>query len=202
MDKLTGISQKLQENDALFIAVFGTFWGIIESTFGTALHMFRFPFTGLVLGQAGMMILLNASTIHYKRGNILIMGMIAALIKAVAISTIKVGPIMGIISEALVIELVLILAGRSKFSFVLSGTLISLLPICINLTTKTISFGFTFLEFLVDFLDSLSEIFSFAAGWYLVGIYFTIHLSIGAMAGWLAWRISTDITRKLSTSDI
>lgn len=165
---------------------------------GTFLHLIRFPFSGLLLGQIGLFILLNAGRIHYRRGNLVLMAMISAFIKTVAISTVKLGPVVGILSEALLIEAVIMQMGFSRISFMTAGLLVSLLPVLINLTNKTITFGLTFVEYLVDFVNSLSRIFHFAAGWYLVLLYFLLHFSMGIFSGWFTWRVSTDIQKRIS----
>jgi len=198
MDFREKLTTSLAKNDTLFMAVFGALWGLTESTLGTFLHLVRFPFSGLLLGQVGLFILLNASRIHYRRGNLLLMAMISAFIKAVAISTVKLGPVVGIISEALVIESVIMRMGHSRISFMTSGLLVSLLPVLISLTNKTITFGLTFVEYLVDFVNSLSRVFHFPAGWYLVVLYFLLHFSVGIFSGWFTWRVSSDIQQRLS----
>lgn len=200
MKKQEDILRSRPINNTIFVAVFGAFWGISESTLGSFLHLVQFPLSGLLLGQLGMLILLNASRLHYRKGNIILMGMIAALIKAVAIATVKIGPIIGIMSEAVLIELMLSVFGSRRSVFIASGMLVSMIPAVMKIVTKTIYLGMSFLEYLVDFIDYLSELFGFAAGWYLVGLYILIHLSTGAVAGWLSWKISSDIQRRLQSS--
>ena len=175
------------------IAVFGSFWGLAEITLGTFLHLFHFPLAGLVLSQVAVLILLNAARIRYRSGSIIIMGLVAMLIKGIALSTIKLGPMVGILLESLTVELMFRRTLPGRGSFMITGMLVSILPIIQTLVVKMIYMGFTFIEYLVDFIQYLSTLFPFAAGWYLVLLYLMIHLTTGLLTGWLAWRLSEDI---------
>ena len=126
------MQQKSYPREILVLAVFGGFWGVTESTLGTFFHLIHLPFVGLLLSLAGMFIVLNAARFYHHRGAIILMGIVAALVKAIAISSVKLGPIIGIMSEAVVIEAVVMLFQFGFGSFLICGVLVATIPMVIQ----------------------------------------------------------------------
>jgi hypothetical protein len=165
-----------------FIAVFGGLWGLSESTLGSFLHLVRLPLSGLILSAIALVIILIARTYNNTRGSTFLMGLVAALIKLVGLSITKIGPMVGIIMEGALAELVFLLLGPRKTGFVLTGLVIALYPIAQSLLTKTILFGADFVPLLLETAQGISNRFGYQAGWWLVGLYFLIHIVIGLAA--------------------
>ena len=104
------------------LAVFGTLWGVVEISLGSVLHAINIPMTGLVLAAVGLMIALIGRFFVPKRGSTIFVGVIATILKLFSIGAIIVGPMIGILAEALIAELVLSIFGSpTRASFVLAG---------------------------------------------------------------------------------
>ncbi len=174
----------------LTLAVFGGFWGVTESTLGTFLHLLHVPVSGLILGLAGLFIVLNAVRFTPVRGGVILMGLVAALVKAAAISSVKLGPMIGIMSEALIIEVTTMALGFSIISFMTAGFLVSTVPMVMAVIMKTIYFGTSLIEFTIDFFHS------YPLAWLLLIGTILLHWSMGVAAGWLTWRVSEDIRKR------
>lgn len=165
-----------------FIAVFGCLWGLSEATLGSILHLVRLPLSGLILSAIALVIILIARTYNNTRGSTFMMGLVAALIKLVGLSTAKLGPMVGIIMEGALAELVFLLLGPRKTGFIVAGLVIALYPIAQSLLTKTILFGADFVPLLLETAQGISDRFGYQAGWWLVGLYFLVHIIIGLAA--------------------
>ena len=105
----------------------------------------------------------------------------------------------GIITEALVAELILLTAGTSRLGYLLVGITIGLVPLIHNIVTKTILFGAAFVPMLIDTARGISEQFGYGLGWVALGLYVVMHVIAGTVAALLAWslfkRISTILDR-------
>ncbi|MFH1852900.1 MAG: hypothetical protein ABIA75_11200, partial [Candidatus Neomarinimicrobiota bacterium] len=124
-----GVMDHLDRKALVYIAVFGTFWGLLEASLGSLLHALRVPFSGSILSALGLIILLTARTVNNVRGSSLLMGLIAGLIKVLGLATIKLGPFIGITMEGLIVELVLLGGGVGRPGYLLAGVLVGLYPL-------------------------------------------------------------------------
>ena len=97
--------------DLVTLAVFGALWGAVEISLGSVMHALHVPLTGLVVGALGMVIALTGYGFVPRRGAVLVMGVVSALLKIFSIGSAVVGPMLAIVVEALVAEVGLALAG-------------------------------------------------------------------------------------------
>jgi len=104
-------------------AVLGSLWASFEIIVGSLLHNLRIPFAGTFLTLFAVVLLISFARIWSDRGIILRAGIICALMKSISPSAVILGPMIGILSEALIIELVLLGLGRNLFSFMIAGAL-------------------------------------------------------------------------------
>ena len=93
------------------LAVFGALWGVAEMTLGAVLHALRLPFAGLVMSAVGMLIVLTGYRFVPRRGAVLTIALVSALLKAFSLGSIVLSPMLGILAEALLAEFGLALAG-------------------------------------------------------------------------------------------
>src|SRR3990170_2052187 len=106
------------------MAVFGALWGFVEISLGSVLHAIRLPMTGLSLAAVGLIIALVGRVFVPKRGSTIFIGVIATILKLFSIGAIVIGPMIGILSEALLAELVLSLFVKpSRLAFVSAAML-------------------------------------------------------------------------------
>jgi ABC-type thiamin/hydroxymethylpyrimidine transport system permease subunit len=106
------------------ISVFGALWGAIEISLGSVLKSLYLPFSGAVLAMMGLAVVLIGRLFVPRPGATLFVGVIATLLKLLSFGGVVVGPMLGILSEALLAELALSLFGKpSRGVFLLAGAL-------------------------------------------------------------------------------
>ncbi len=96
---------KFTTRQLVTMAVFGALWGVVEISLGSVLHAIRIPLTGLTLTSVGLLVALIGRLFVPKRGSTFFIGVIAMVLKLFSIGNIIVGPMIGILAEALVAEL-------------------------------------------------------------------------------------------------
>ena len=133
-----------------------------------------------------------------RRGSTLFIGVLAMLLKLFSLGGVIIGPMVGIISEALVAEIVLSLAGRPRrAALMLAGALGVAWVLLQPFVTGPLLFGRTFFTVWLDLLDLGQRLLGLApstALWIAAGLS-VIHLCIGGLVGWLSW----DLARLLQT---
>jgi len=104
-------------------AVLGCLWASSEIVLGSFLHNLRVPFTGNILTAIGLMLLISVSHLWKERGLFWRAGLVCALMKAVSPSAFIFGPMIAIMSEALLLEMSTRLLGRNWTGYVVGGVL-------------------------------------------------------------------------------
>jgi len=104
-------------------AVIGGLWASIEIVIGSFLHNLRIPFAGTILAAQGIIILLAFMTLWPEKGIIIRAGIITALMKSISPSAVILGPMIGIMTEAILLELFLFIFGRNLFGFIIAASI-------------------------------------------------------------------------------
>lgn len=189
----------MKQKSIVSIAVFGTLWGFIEATLGTALHLLNLPFSGSILASIALIIILIARIYNPTRGSTFLMALIAAFIKALSFATVKLGPFVAIIVEGALIELILSLFRPGRFGFFASGLVMALTPIIQTIIVKTILFGSNFVPVILELAQGFSDRVGFNAGWWMLGIYLVAQIVLPLGAAYFAWvlkkRLSLHLTQ-------
>lgn len=185
------------------LAVFGALWGIVEISLGSLLHAARLPFDGVILASLGLAIALPGRMFVPKRGSVLFIGVIATLLKLFSIGSIVIGPMIGILFEALLAELVLMLFAKpSRLAFMLAGAVGVAWTLVQPFFTGWLIFGRDMFIVWLDLIDEGSRILgldSNAALW-IFGVLLVIRIVAGALAGWIGWNVGQRVQARLSGS--
>lgn len=191
---------KLSTRELATIAVFGTLWGLVEISLGSVLKSLNIPFSGAVLAAIGLTIALAGRVFVPKRGSTLFVGVIAMLLKLFSLGGVILGPMVGIITEALVAEIVLSVLGRPRrIAFLLAGSLGVAWTLAQPFVTGPLLFGRSLFVVWLDLVDTgsrLLNINSSAAMWILLTMLF-VYLLIGGLAGWLSWEVADQLQNRL-----
>ena len=187
----------MNKNSITAIAVFGTLWGFVEATLGNALHLLNLPFAGTILASIALIIILIARIYNPVKGSTLLMAIVAAFIKAISFSTVKLGPFVAIIMEGALIELIFSLVGTKRTGFILSGLIMALYPIVQTIVTKTILFGSNFVPVVLELAEGFSNKIGFNAGWWLLGLYLAAQIILPLTAAYTAWIIQARLADRL-----
>ncbi|MEI7829409.1 MAG: nucleoside-triphosphatase [Prolixibacteraceae bacterium] len=133
--------------------VVGSLWASVEIVAGSFLHNLQVPLSGTILTAFAIFLLSAFSRIWKENGIIWRAGIICALMKSISPSAVIIGPMVGIISEALLFELVLIVLGRNLVGTSVAGAFTAVSAIVHKFFTLLILYGFD----LIRILDSLYQ---------------------------------------------
>lgn len=192
---------KFSTKELVTMAVFGALWGAVEITLGSVLKALHLPFNGALLATAGLAIALIGRLFVPRRGSTLFIGVIATLLKLFSIGGVVVGPMIGILSEALLAELALSLFGKpSRVAFLLAGALGLCWTVIQPFFTGALLFGRDMFEVWFDLINSGSRLLGLGTGaavWIAL-ILVGLHALLGALSGWLAWEAGKQLNVRLS----
>ncbi len=129
-------------------AVAGSLWAAFEIVIGSFLHNIRFPFTGFVMASAGV-ILMTAFSVRWKnRGVFWRAGLVCALMKSISPGGIILGPMIGIMTEALLFQVMVSIMGLNLVGYILGGTGALLSLLLQKVTGLLIMYGLDFVTIL------------------------------------------------------
>lgn len=175
------------------LAVFGALWGLSEISLGSVLKTLNIPLSGVILSAIGLTIALVGRIFVPKQGSTLFIGVIAMLLKLFSLGGVIIGPMVGIITEAIVAEIVLTLGGKpSRSIFVLAGALGVGWVLVQPFVTGPLLFGRTLFTVWLDLLDQGSRLLGLqpSAGIWIFLALLGIYLTLGGVIGWLSWDIA------------
>ena len=181
-------------------AVVGSIWASVEIIVGSFLHNLKIPFTGAILSFVGVFLLVAFSQIWQEKGLVWRAGLICALMKSISPSAVIMGPMIGILSEALFVELFLRAAGRNIVAFMLGGAFAVLTTLVQVAAGFVIIYGFNFIRILAGLYKfSTKQInIPYLNPVYLVLLVVLVYLSAGAFAAYTGYRTGN----KLQKTDV
>ncbi|MBP7570423.1 MAG: hypothetical protein KBA95_10235 [Acidobacteria bacterium] len=182
----------------VYIGVFGALWGGLEATLGAALHALGIPFAGLLLASAGMTIALIGRLFVPRAGSLLAIGVVTALLKAFSVGGLVFSPMLAIVVESAIAEAVVLAAGIRRAGFVAAGAVALVWPVVHPLITQTLIAGRGVLAVYLEMVRGLMRWLGLEAGALAaaLAVFLVLHLSAGALAGWLAWEAGQSAARR------
>ena len=188
------MSKKLSTVQLSYVATFGTLWGVSEIMLGSTLHNLHIPFTGLIQTFIGTVIALITLKLINKKRAIIYTAIIAAVLKMLSFTTIKVFPFIGILMSAAIGQSVVAILGINLISFLVVGALMCGWPFAQSLLFYLLAYSPNFFKIYQDFFDKIH--LKSISIWMLIGTIFFIHFCIGITAAALAWEIATSIQKR------
>ncbi len=190
-------------------AVLGSLWASVEILLGSFLHNLRVPFSGSTLAFIAVWLVVAFSRNWKEKGLIWRAGLIAALMKSISPSAVIMGPMIGIFTEALLLELAIRLLGRNMFGFIVGGSLAVLSALMHKAINLLVLYGF-------DLVMVLQALFRFSAevlnmegiglrqAFYLLASIYGVAGILAAIAGYLSGaqprKRGTQVHRFLNTA--
>lgn len=180
--------------------VVGSLWATVEIIIGSFFHNLRVPMAGTVLAMISVVIMVSFHQLWKEKGLFWRAGVICALMKSISPSAILLGPMTGILSEALLMELFMRVLGGNLAGYMLGGAFALMSTIAHKLVNLLIIYGFDIVNVLVNLYDyavaqiGYPELKPELALWLLFGIYAALGM-IAAIAGML-------IGKKRKTADV
>ncbi|MFW5942149.1 MAG: hypothetical protein ACOC9X_02500 [bacterium] len=187
------------------IAVFGALWGALEISLGSVLKALHLPLSGALLATAGLTIALMARLFVPRPGATLFVGVVATILKLFSIGGVVVGPMIGIMAEAVLAELVLTAFGRPRRSaFLLAGALGVGWTVVQPFITGALLFGRAMVDVWLELVNTGTQLLGLPANTALIAaaLLVALHLLLGAAAGWLAWQAGQQLTARLQAAPI
>ncbi|MCX6223279.1 MAG: DUF2478 domain-containing protein [Bacteroidia bacterium] len=176
-------------------ATIGSIWASIEIIIGSFLHNLRLPLAGSVLSFFAVVLMVSFLKLWPQKGIIWRAGLICALMKSISPSAVILGPMTGIMMEALLMELGLLVFGLNLAGMIFGGMLAVLSALFHKAVNLLILFG-------TDFATLLNRLVQYAAkqlkiesvnGIDVLIILLVIYMVAGALAAITGWRVSENI---------
>lgn len=181
------------------VTAFGALWGAVEITLGAFLHALRLPFAGVLLASISAALLVGQRQLEPRRGVSLATGVVAALCKSISPGGIILGPMVGIFTEGLLVELALLPAPRALPAALAGGALCALWSAFQGLVTQTIYYGARVIDLYLALLARAGQWLGIppAAGWWGLLALVGVVALMGATGGWLGRRVGADSRARL-----
>jgi nucleoside-triphosphatase THEP1 len=173
----------------------GSLWAALEIVLGSFLHNLRLPFAGTLLAAMSVMLLVAFDRRFGKPGLAWRAGLVCALMKSISPSAVIFGPMIGIMTEALIVDLVLRVPGPRLFVATLAGALALFSALIHKIIMLLVVYGSnlaTLYKSLTQFATRETGIDALG-GCHLLAVLSAIYLAIGiaaALAGRIIGRIA------------
>ena len=185
------ITNKPLSQTWLKASVVGSIWASIEIILGSFLHNLKIPLSGMILSFITVYLLISFLQVWKENGLIWRAGFICALMKSISPSALILGPMIGILTEALLVELFIFVFGKNLAGYMIGGAFAVLATLFQKLISLLILYGFDFIKILSDLysftvkqikLEQLSSISLII----LITVIYSITGMAGAVAGYMA----------------
>jgi len=170
-------------------ASIGSIWAANEIILGSFLHNLRIPMSGTLMSFLSVAFIVAFSRMWTERGLIWRAGVIAALMKSLSPSAIIFGPMIGIMSEAFILEISLIIFGRKLPGFLIGGAFAVMMVLIQKVFTFLITYGWNIILMLEEMYHYSVKQFHWEnldAKWAVVAI-FGVYALIGILGGILGY---------------
>ncbi len=192
--------------DWVMVGLFGALWGVVETTLGTYLNVI-FPsftntfFKGVVLGGIGVAVALTGRYFIQKRWSVLLIGIITALLKTLSPGGSRIGPIVAILMQSVLMEAILSFASQPRpWAYILAGALAVAWNFPHKFVMMRVMYGQGVVQVYRKLAQDGSEILGIAPSMVLLilGILLGVRLVVGGIAGWGAWALGGAVMERRS----
>jgi len=179
-------------------SVAGGLWASVEIIVGSFLHNIRIPFAGGVLASFGVILMIAFYRMWPERGLLWRAGVICALMKSISPSAIILGPMIGILSEAILLDLFIRLLGKSLPAMMFAGGVAVTAAFAQKILNILVIYGMSLVKVYLNLIEYAAKQIGLthANPWVLIlilaGIYFLMGLA-AAIAGYLIGRRSLEL---------
>jgi len=190
--------------DWVLVGLFGALWGVVETTLGTYLNVI-FPsftntfFKGVILGSIGVAVALTGRYFIQKRWSVLLISIITALLKTLSPGGSRIGPILAILMQGAMMELVLSVASAPHaWAYVLGGAL----AVGWNFPHKFVMMRIMYGRSIVQVAQKLTQDGSSMLGldpsmaFWILATLLGVRMLAGGVAGWGAWALGGAVAER------
>jgi nucleoside-triphosphatase THEP1 len=131
-------------------SVVGSIWASVEIILGSFLHNLKVPLSGMILSLISVWILISFIQIWKENGLIWRAGIICALMKSISPSAFILGPMIGIFTEAIIIDLIIFIFGKNMIGYLIGGSIAVLSTLMQKIVSLLILYGFDLIKIASD----------------------------------------------------
>ena len=195
---------RYRTQELVYIAVFGTIWGVVEMTLGSYLHVLNVPQAGTLMAAVGMAVLVVGRSFVPKRGATLLMGVVAMFIKMFSLGGIVSNPMFAIFMESLFAEAGFGRGAPTRWRSVLAGALGVSWIIVHPFITQGIAAGWGMARVYTWVVETGARLFGIStqAAVLIFGLMFLMKPVIGAVGGWLGWGMTAAVRKRLGRTPV
>jgi hypothetical protein len=181
-----------------YAALFGALWGAAEASLGTFLKVAQVPFGSVVMAALAVLCLVAARRLQPAPGLCLVMGCIAACIKVVGLGGLVLGPVIGILEEAIVVELAMLLTAGSALGAALGGALaLAAVPVHKLIAVRLVAGTEGARALVVAFKRALGGVGLPPSSVELAVIVLAASCALGGAVGVWSWRLAGRVERRM-----
>jgi hypothetical protein len=136
-------------------SVVGSFWASVEIILGSFLHNLKIPLSGTILSFITVYLLISFMQIWKEKGLIIRAGLICALMKSISPSAIIIGPMIGILTEAVLLEFFIFIFGKNLIGYMIGGAFAVLSAMLHKIVSLILLYG-------LDLIKILSDLYKFS----------------------------------------
>ena len=172
-------------------AVLGGLWASVEIIIGSFFHNLRIPFAGTILAANGTILMIAFYQMWPEKGLIWRAGLITALMKSVSPSAVILGPMIGIMTEALIVELFIRFLGNNLLSLSVAGALGVSSALIHKVVSLIILYGLNIVKLYVDMYNWLAKQVQIEEPdpWMLLVIVTLVYLLFGISAAIIGYKV-------------
>ncbi len=180
-------------------SVLGCLWASSEIVLGSFMHNLKVPFGSNFLTAIGIILLIAVSYSWKDKGLFWRAGLICALMKSISPSAVIFGPMIAIFSEALLLELAILIFRRNIFAYVIGGMLAMSWTFFHKISFYIIAYGFN----LIDLYKELAVFaqkqlkMHFDSIWSPIFALWSVYLLMGIVAALIAVYIGKKVATKM-----
>ena len=178
-----------------YAALFGTLWGALEATVGTAVYLGKVPLRGTLMGILGLLCLICLRRLQPRPGVCLLAGIVAIFLKVFTLGGFFPGPIIGIAIQAVAVEAAMtglgggvVGAGVGGFLTLATNPLQKLAMIWVVTGPEAVIASLGVLERSAA-AAGLGDVRAVAVFWAVVGATGLVGAAGGMWAWWVAGRV-------------
>lgn len=184
-------------------------WALSEAFLGGILHAFRIPFTGLIVGNVAVIIIILLASFSSAHGIIMRACLITIIIKALVSPHTPFTAHLAVLIQGLLGEIIFWNRGYKMFSSVFLGVITAIFSSLQKIIFLTIVFGNNlwnsidqFSTFVIKEVFGLKDYTGYISiSYWIIFLYIGIHLIAGLLAGIYGARLEYRIKNKISSSE-
>lgn len=171
-------------------SVVGSLWATFEIIVGSFFHNLRVPMAGTILAMISVVVMVAFHRHWKQKGLLWRAGLICALMKSISPSAILLGPMTGIMAEALLMEFFIRILGGNMLGYMIGGSFALMSTIAHKIVNLLMIYGLDIVAVLVNLYKYATDQIGFTnlepelALWALFGFYALLGI-IASLIGFL-----------------